>query len=112
MAKKTKSYWAQQAAEAIKAGYSPGNIYENRLKRNLEQIKPEMFQELQKANDLDNYAITQVASAFDLAESLRNNGMDPFLARQAMESQLSDLLRTKEDEAEEQPIADSWTQQS
>ncbi len=56
---------------AIKEGYSPGNIYERRLKRQIKETKPELFQELQKTNDLDNYAITQVASAFDLEGNLR-----------------------------------------
>lgn len=110
MASKPTSYWAQKAAEALAHDYQPGNSWERSLRRRLEEIKPELFQELQAKGDLDNYLIAQVASAEDLEERLRRGGMNPFLSRAAAEKQLSDLLRTKEDEEEEKPIPDRWVQ--
>lgn len=97
------SYWAEQAAKALAEDYSPGNIYENRLRHNLEEIKPELYQELLQKGDLDNYLIAQVHSAQSLYLNLLEAGTNPFQAREAMQQQLADLLRTKEDEEEENP---------
>jgi hypothetical protein len=78
--------WAQRAAEAVKAGYLPGNSWEGMLRRSLERTRPELVKEL--GSELKAYLQVQVASALDLLERLESQGTPPEAAREAALKQL------------------------
>ena len=108
----SKSFWAQRVEE-LKADpeYVPLKQQEQDLREQLEEIKPELFQELQAGGELEDYLTVQVQSAMDLQIRLLQGGVDPFEARWAAQRQIADLLRTKEDDLDDAPVPDRWVQE-
>ena len=67
--------WAQMAAKAVADGYLPGNRWEKKLRVYVLREMPEMVEELQATNDLDNYLRARTHSAFQEMEAMKSQGV-------------------------------------
>lgn len=81
--------WQNQANEAIKNGYQPGNSWETLLRNSLMADRPELAKEM--GNDLEAYLQVMTNNAMEFEETLLDQGTPPELARELTMQQLLNL---------------------
>jgi hypothetical protein len=95
------SYWAERAAEARAAGYRPGNIREDSLRRQLEKCRPKLFRELSESGELEDYLQVQVWDDMNQEERLLEAGTDPWIVQELVQHERTEMLEAEEEEEPE-----------
>ena len=90
--------WKQRAAEAIKAGYQPGNGWERMLERHLKGMFSDLVKEL--GSDLKHYLAVQTNDALEMYHRLTEQGTNPEAARELAMQQLLPKTPDEQDQPE------------